>query len=125
MTAEATVVNCIGIGIGIGFQRGIHTRWHLVANDGNRAPTLTGMGASFPVASMTNVLTLYIAAAPNGSDIGVRVVEEVTGAAVEFTIATDMPAATQLLSPRNHMNNGATAAVVAYDCAGVYVETDY
>ena len=117
----ATVLNCIGIG----FQRGTHTNWQLVHNDGAGAPTLIDLGASFPVASMTNVLTLYIAAAPNGSDIGVRVVEEVSGAAVEFTITTDMPAATQLLSPRNYMNNGATAAVVAYDCAGVYVETDY
>ena len=117
----ATVLNCIGIG----FQRGTHSNWQLVHNDGAGAPTLIDLGASFPVASMTNVLTLYIAAAPNGSDIGVRVVEEVSGAAVEFTITTDMPAATQLLSPRNYMNNGATAAVVAYDCAGVYVETDY
>ena len=117
----ATVLNCIGIG----FQRGTHTNWQLVHNDGSGAPTLIDLGASFPVASMTNVLTLYIAAAPNGSDIGVRVVEEVSGAAVEFTITTDMPAATQLLSPRNYMNNGATAAAVAYDCAGVYVETDY
>ena len=117
----ATVLNCIGIG----FQRGTHTNWQLVHNDGAGTPTLIDLGASFPVASMTNVLTLYIAAAPNGSDIGVRVVEEVSGAAVEFTITTDMPAATQLLSPRNYMNNGATAAVVAYDCAGVYVETDY
>ena len=117
----ATVLNCIGIG----FQRGTHANWQLVHNDGTGAPTLIDLGASFPVASMTNVLTLYIAAAPNGSDIGVRVVEEVNGAAVEFTITTDMPAATQLLSPRNYMNNGSTAAVVAYDCAGVYVETDY
>ncbi len=117
----ATVLNCIGIG----FQRGTHTNWQLVHNDGAGAPTLIDLGASFPVASMTNVLTLYIAAAPNGADIGVRVVEEVSGAAVEFTITTDMPAATQLLSPRNYMNTGATAAAVAYDCAGVYVETDY
>ena len=117
----ATVANCIGIG----FQRGTHTNWQLVHNDGTGAPTLIDLGAGFPVASLTNVLTLTIAAAPNGSDIGVRVVEEVSGAAVEFTITTDMPAATQLLSPRNYMNNGATAAAVAYDCAGVYVETDY
>ncbi|WP_103256905.1 DUF2793 domain-containing protein [Tabrizicola aquatica] len=117
----ATVLNCIGIG----FQRGTHSNWQLVHNDGAGTPTLIDLGASFPVASMTNVLTLYIAAAPNGADIGVRVVEEVSGAAVEFTITADMPAATQLLSPRNYMNNGATAAVVAYDCAGVYVETDY
>jgi hypothetical protein len=117
----ATVLNCIGIG----FQRGTHTNWQLVHNDGTGAPTLTDLGASFPVASMTNVLTLTIAAAPNGSDIGVRVVEEGSGAAVEFTITTDMPAATQLLSPRNYVNNGATAAAVAYDCSGIYVETDY
>ncbi len=117
----ATVLNCIGIG----FQRGTHANWQLVHNDGTGAPTLIDLGANFPVTSMTNVLTLYIAAAPNGSDIGVRVVEEVSGAAVELTITTDMPAVTQLLSPRNYMNNGATAAVVAYDCAGVYVETDY
>jgi hypothetical protein len=96
-----------------------------VANNGVGAPTLIDLGASFPANNTTNVLTLTIAAAPNGSDIGVRVVEEVSGAAVEFTITTDMPAATQLLSPRNYMNNGATAAAVAYDCVGVYVETDY
>ena len=117
----AAAINCIGIG----FQRGTHTNWQLVHNDGAGAPTLIDLGASFPVNSLTNVLTLYIAAAPNGSDIGVRVVEEVSGAAVEFTITTDMPAATQLLSPRNYMNTGATAAAVAYDCSGVYVETDY
>lgn len=117
----AAAVNCIGIG----FQRGSHTNWQLVHNDGSSAPTLTDLGASFPVASTTNVLSLYIAAAPNGADIGVHVVEEVSGAAVEFTIATDMPAATQLLGPRNYMNTGATAAPVAYDCSGVYVETDF
>jgi len=36
----ATTLNCIGIG----FQRGTHTRWQLVANDGTGAPTLTDMG---------------------------------------------------------------------------------
>ena len=37
----ATAINCIGIGIG--FQRGTHTRWQLVA-DGTGAPTPTDMG---------------------------------------------------------------------------------
>jgi len=117
----AAAVNCVGIG----FQRGTHSNWQLVHNDGTSAPTLIDLGISFPVASATNVLSLYIAAAPNGSDIGVRMVEEVSGAAVEFTVTTDMPAATQLLSPRNYMNTGTTAAAVAYDCSGVYVETDF
>ncbi len=123
--ATTLTLNSVINAIGIGFQRGTHANWQLAHNDGTGAPTLIDLGASFPVTSMTNVLTLYIAAAPNGSDIGLRVVEEVSGTAVEFTITTDMPAATQLLSPRNYMNNGATAAAVAYDCSGVYVETDY
>ncbi|MCB1329574.1 MAG: hypothetical protein KDK10_10405 [Maritimibacter sp.] len=42
-----------------------------------------------------------------------RIVEEVSGAVVEFTLDSDIPAAAQLLSPRNYMNNGATAAAVA------------
>lgn len=117
----SAVANCVGIG----FQRGTHTNWQLVTNDGSGAPSLTDLGASFPVNSMTNVLTLTIAASPNGTDIGVRIVEEVSGAVAEFTLTADMPAATQLLSPRNYMNNGTTAAAVAYDCSGVYVETDF
>lgn len=117
----AAVVNALGIG----FERGTHANWQIVHNDGSGAPTLIDLGAGFPVASTTNVLTLYIAAAPNDSEVGIRVVEEVSGAVAEATITTDMPAATQLLSPRNYLNNGSTAAAVAYDCSGVYVETDY
>jgi hypothetical protein len=110
----ATVINCIGIG----FQRGTHTRWQLVANDGTGAPTLTDMGASFSVAT-GGVLTLYIAAPPNGSSVWVRVVDEVSGAVFEQEITGDLPADTQFLSPRLFMNNGATAAAIAYDCSGV------
>jgi hypothetical protein len=117
----SAVVNALGIG----FQRGTHANWQIVHNDGSGAPTLIDLGAGFPVASTTNVLTLYIAAAPNDSAVGIRVVEEVSGAVAEATITTDLPAATQLLSPRNYLNNGTTAAAVAYDCSGVYVETDY
>jgi hypothetical protein len=116
----ATAINCIGIG----FQRGTHTRWQLVANDGIGAPTLTDMGASFAIAT-GGVLTLFIAAPPNGSSVWVRVVDEVSGAVFEQEITADLPANSQFLSPRLFMNNGAAAAAVAYDCSGVYVETDY
>lgn len=115
----SAVVNCIGIG----FQRGTHTNWQLVHNDGTGAPTLIDLGANFPI-NTTHVLTLFIMAAPNSGTIGVRVVNETTGDSTELTISTDMPVATQFLSPHNYMNNDATAAAVAYDCAGVYIETD-
>ena len=69
-------------------------------------------------------LGIGLLAGPNSRETGVRVVEEGSGAVVEVMVDTDIPAATQLLSPRNYMNNGATAAAVAFDCSGVYVETD-
>jgi hypothetical protein len=93
-------------------------------NDGSGAPTLTEMGASFSIAT-GGELALFIAALPNGSSVWVRVVDEVSGAVLEQEIAADLPANTQFLSPRLFMNNGATAAAVACDSSGVYVETEY
>jgi hypothetical protein len=119
--ALSAVINAIGIG----FQRGTHANWQIVHNSGSGAPTLFNLGASFPVDAPANVLTLFLYAAPNASSVWVRVVEEVSDAIAEVEITANLPAATQLLSPRNYMNTGSTAAAVAYDCSGVYVETDY
>ena len=90
-----------------------------------RDPGLTDLGASSPVNSLSNVLTLTIAASQNGMDVGGRIAGKVNGAVAEFTLTTDIPAATRLLSLRNDMDNGATAAAVAYDFSGVYVATDF
>ena len=116
----ATVLNCIGIG----FQRGTHVNWQLVANDGTGAPTLTDMGGAFAIAT-GGVVTLFIGAPPNGSSVWLRAVNEVTGAVFEQEITADLPANTQFLSPRLFLSTGATAAAVAYDCSGLYIETDY
>jgi hypothetical protein len=43
----------------------------------------------------------------------------------EAEITADLPTNSQFLSPRLYLNTGATTAAVAYDCSGVYVETDY
>ena len=82
------------------------------------------MGASFAIAT-GGVLTLTIAASPNASSVWVRAVDEVSGAVFEQEVTADLPAANQFLSPRLFLNNGATAAAVAFDCAGVYLETDF
>jgi hypothetical protein len=37
----------------------------------------------------------------------------------------DLECLAATLSPRLYLNTGATAAAVAYDCAGLYLETDY
>ena len=56
------------------------------------------------------MLTLFIAAAPNGSSVWVRVVDEVSGAVFEQEITADLPANTQFLSPRL-LNNEATCSI--------------
>jgi len=106
------------VNLGTGGASGLTT----VVNIGS--PTLTDMGASFAIAT-GGVLTLYIAAPPNGSSVWLRVLDEVSGAIFEQEITGDLPAATQFLSPRLFLNTGATAAAVAYDCAGSYLETDF
>ena len=116
----ATVMNCICIC----FQCGTITRWELATNDGTGAPTPTDMGASFGIAA-GGVLTLYIAAPPNGSSVWLRVVDEVSGAVFEQGITADLPASTQFLSPRFFIKNGARAAAVAYGFSVVDLETDY
>ena len=118
-------LNGVTNALGIGFERGIHNSWQIVHNDASGTPTLVDLGAPFPVASSSNVISLYIAAAPYANDVGIRVVEEVSGAVAEVTISTDLPAPSQMLSPRNYLNNGGAAAAVAYDCSGVYIETDF
>ncbi len=66
-----------------------------------------------------------VAAAPNASSVWVRIVDEPSRTVFERELTTDLPASTLFLSPRLYMNNGATAAAVAFDCSGAYVETDY
>ena len=53
--ALSAVVSCIGIG----FQRGTHTRWQLVANEASGSPTLLDRGASSAIAT-GGVLTLRV-----------------------------------------------------------------
>lgn len=110
-------------------QRGTEHAMGNPAPAGARVVVLDATLASLPIAEAAiatgGVLTLFIAAPPNGSSVWVRVVDEVSGAVFEQEITADLPAATQFLSPRLFLNTGATAAAVAYDCAGVYLETDF
>lgn len=82
------------------------------------------MGAACAIAT-GGLLTLFIAAPPNGSSVWVRIVDKVSGAVFEQEITAEPPAATQFLSPRLFLNTGATAVAVAYDCAGFYLEMDF
>jgi len=48
--------------------------------------------------------------------------DEVTGSVYEREVSTDLPTSKQFLSPRLYLNTGATAAAIACDCAGLYLE---
>lgn len=69
------------------------------------------MGARFAIAT-DGVLTLFIAAPPNGSTVWVRVVDEISGAVFEQEITADLSVAAHFLSSRLFVNASATAAAV-------------
>ena len=118
--SQASIGHCRHIGIG--FQRGTHTRWQLVSNDGTGVPT--DMRASFGIAT-GGALTIFIAAPPNGPSVWVRVLDEVLGPVPEEKIITDLPAYTQFLSSPLFIDNWPAVAAVAYDSAGMSIGTDY
>lgn len=59
-------LSAVANALGIGFDLSTHANWQIVHNDGSGPPGLIDLGAAFPVASTTTVLTLFILAAPNG-----------------------------------------------------------
>lgn len=122
--ATTTVLSALVEAIGLGFERGTHTNWQLVRNDATGAPTLVDLGAGFPVVT-GGLITLTIWCPAAGSSIWLRAVNELTGAVFEQEVTTDLPQAATFLAPRLFLNNGATAAAVAFECTGLYLETDF
>jgi hypothetical protein len=89
--------------------------------------TRVNLGVNFPTTNTTAVYTMYIYSAPNGSEIGYRCVRDDTGDIVEGStgVSTDIPASTVFFSPHLYMNNGGTNSACSFDCAGVYIESDF
>jgi hypothetical protein len=116
----AAVVNAVGVG----FEIGTHANLQVVSNDAAGSPALVDCSSGFAVAT-GGVFTVFLSAPANGSGVWVRVVNEDTGDVFETEVTADLPADTQVLSPRLYLNNGGVAAAVAYECAGLYIETDF
>lgn len=112
---------------GIGFKLGTDVNWQVVSTPNGGATTLFDCGPDFPVADLDAVLSLYIFAAQNDSAITVRLVNEVTGAVFEKVLegASVLPQNNLMMAFKQHIDNGATAAVASFDCYGVYLETDF
>jgi Protein of unknown function (DUF2793) len=111
--------------VAFGFNTVSDVNWKLLHNDASGVATEVDLGAAFPVSNFVNLYTIMMYCPPNAASIWVRMVNETTGVIFEQEITTNLPTATSFLSPRNYLNNGGAAAAVAFDCAGVYLETDY
>lgn len=118
------VTTAINHALGIGFQVGTHTNWQIIHSSGTTAAK-TFVDTGIPIADLTAVLTLYVFSPQNGDRIYFRVVNEEAGTTFEYEATTDIPAKTQFLAYRAIMTNNSEALAVAYECFGVYLETDY
>lgn len=108
------------IGIAINANTG---NWSFVNNITGTAPTATALGSNFPV-NNTDLYELVMYSAPNGSSIGYRVTNLSTGNTTTGSVSTNIPSNTTFLAPLMWMTNNATAASVAFDTTGWYLESD-
>lgn len=98
--------------------------WNIVWNVTGTAPTVTALGASFPV-NATDLYELVLYSKPNDTVINYRVTDISTGAQVTgATATTNIPAATTFLAPLFWITNNATAAAAIIDFSGWYLESD-
>ncbi len=116
-TTSATIGR---VGLAINSNTG---NWNFVNNAVGTAPTVTGLGASFPV-NTTDLYELILFSAPNGSTIGWRVTNISTGAQTSGSASTNIPANTVFLAPQFWITNNATNAAAILDFSGWYLESD-
>lgn len=83
--------------------------------------------AGQPALAAGNWYDAHIYAPPNGSYIGYRLVNVITGAVIaDGTVTTNLPTATSFFSPRVYASNGTSTPVgsVSIRVSKVYVESD-
>lgn len=107
--------------VGVGFDSG-DTTLSLLSNDGSGAATKTSLGAGFPTTGGQDLYELLVSAEPNGGDIRYRVERLNSGDVVTGVVTSDLPIATQFLTPHLWMNNGSTAASVNVALFQMYAE---
>jgi hypothetical protein len=108
------------IGMAINANTG---NWNFVNNITGTAPTVTNLGASFPV-NTTDLFELIMYCSQNCSSIGWRVTDLSTGAQTSGSVSSNMPASTTFLAPLFWITNNATAAAAILDFGGWYMESD-
>jgi len=97
--------------------------WNFVNNITGTAPTVTNLGASFPV-NTTDLYQLVMFSPEDGTSITYSVTDISTGATVTASVSTNIPSNTTFLAPNFWITNNATAAAAILDFGGWYMESD-
>lgn len=113
----STLLNMVGIGSDSG-----QTTLRLFRNDGSGTATAIDLGSGFPTTGSQNLYEVILSAEPNGSEIRYRVERLNSGDVADGVLTTDLPAATQFLTPHFWLNNGSTAAAVELAVVSLYAE---
>ena len=115
----STLTNSVGVG-----YSSADTNWQIYF--GGTAVAKVDTGIVKPSADRDGPFTVIIFAPPGGAYLGVRLVNEVTGASFETTTSTstNIMATTTAAGPRAYASVGGTSSVVGLTLFSGYVETD-
>jgi hypothetical protein len=97
-------------------------------NDGAGTATKIDLGPSFPkpVTNQTEVYEVALFSPPGTTQVlHYEVTNLNTGAVATGTVTTDLPTATQLLTPWSMMSVGGVSSVVGIAVMGLYIESDF
>ncbi|MFI5240417.1 MAG: hypothetical protein ACHQUB_01790 [Candidatus Saccharimonadia bacterium] len=108
------------IGMAINANTG---NWNFVNNITGTAPTVTGLGANFPV-NTTDLFEMVMYCPVNGSTISYRITDESTGNQTTGSVSANIPGTTTFLAPLTWITNNATAAAAILGFNFWYLESD-
>lgn len=97
--------------------------WDFVNNVTGTVPTITALGANFPVTG-GNLFELILFSAPNGSNIQYKVTNLSTGTIATGTLTTNIPASGTFLGIISYITNNATAVSAVMQMQRIYLESD-
>lgn len=116
----STLLNIIGVG-----YDSADVNWQVMTNSGTGAATKTDTGIVRPSADRQTMYSIMVFAPPGGAWVGIRIVDESTGATYESAqLTADIPATTQTLCPNCYTSVGGTSSVVGLTFGGMWFDTD-
>ena len=118
--SPSAMTNCIICGWDSG-----DANLQIMSNDASGTCTKINLGSLFPANNINAIYETTFFCAPNGDEVGYRVLRIDTGDVIAGVIDTNLPSKSTMLSWHCYINNGGTAAAVAIDLMRMYMETDY